>query len=516
MGKALRVLLVEDQANDAALLLDQLKRFGYEVTWQRVETRDEMASALGSRSWDLIISDFALPQFDARDALALRRELDLDLPFLIVSGTIEEEEAVECLRQGADDFITKGRLARLGPAIERSLRDSDERQTRHAAEERLRQAQKMEAIGQLAGGVAHDFNNLLGVILGYGELVLRDLPETDIRRTRVDQILKAARRGAALTEQLLAFSRQQPLEARPVDVNTVVTGLEPMLTRLIGEDIEVTTILSEGLHHVKTDPAQIEQLLLNLAVNARDAMKGGGRLIIETSNIDLDDRYVRSHPDASEGPHILLAVSDTGEGMDPKTLSHIFEPFFTTKEPGKGTGLGLATVYGVVRKSGGHLGVYSEPGFGTTFRVYLPRTTEGLAPAGDLPSPGPDRSGSETVLLVEDEPALRAVIRELLQEGGYTVIDGPTPEAALAAGDAYPGTIHLVLTDLIMPRVGGLAVAAHVRAKRPGVRVLYMSGYTNAGAEHQAALPERQAFLQKPFSVDALLRKVREVLEAQP
>jgi signal transduction histidine kinase len=514
MRKGLRVLLVEDEQTDAALLLDLLGRLDYEVTWQRVETREEMTAALANRRWDLIISDYALPQFSAREALALRRELDIYLPFLIVSGTIQEEEAVESLRQGADDFITKGRLARLGPAIERSLRESEERKARCAAEERLRQAQKMEAIGQLAGGVAHDFNNLLGVILGYGELLLKDPPGEGLRRQRVEQILQAAQRGAALTRQLLAFSRQQPLEARSLDLNTVVSGLEPMLTRLIGEDIEVAIQLSEGLHLVKTDPAQIEQVLLNLAVNARDAMRGGGRLIIETSNVDLDDTYVLSHPDAIRGPHVLLAVSDTGHGMVPEMLAHIFEPFFTTKEAGKGTGLGLATVYGVARTSGGHVGVYSEPGRGTTFKVYLPRTEEGLTPTPDQPRPEARRTGSETVLLVEDEPELQAVICELLQQGGYAVIEGPSPEAALAAAEEHDGPIHLVLTDLVMPRVSGLEAAARIRAGRPDVKVLYMSGYTNTGAEHQAALPEHHAFLQKPFSLDALLRKVREVLDS--
>jgi two-component system cell cycle sensor histidine kinase/response regulator CckA len=289
-----------------------------------------------------------------------------------------------------------------------------------------------------------------------------------------------------------------------------------MLTRLIGEDVEVATLLSDRLHLVKADPAQVAQVLLNLAVNARDAMKGGGRLIIETRNVDLDDSYVLSHPDASRGPHVLLAVSDTGHGMKPETLSHIFEPFFTTKESGKGTGLGLATVYGITRRSGGHVGVYTEPGRGTTFKVYFPRTEETLAAAPAPPDPEASRTGSETVLLVEDEDSLRAVIGELLQQGGYKVIDGPTPEATLAAAEAHDGPIHLVLTDLVMPRVSGMAAAARIRARRPDVKVLYMSGYTNAAAAHQASLPANHAFLQKPFSLDVLLRKLREVLDSPP
>jgi two-component system, cell cycle sensor histidine kinase and response regulator CckA len=517
MGRALRLLLVEDQVSDAALLLDQLRRFGYDVAWERVETREAMAAALAAGSWDLVISDFSMPQFSAPEALALRHELGSDLPFLIVSGSIQEEDAVECLRQGADDFITKGRLARLGPAVERSLRESDERRARLLAEKRLQQAQKMEAIGQLAGGIAHDFNNLLGVILGYGELLSKDVLPADRRRKRVDEIMGAARRAAALTGQLLAFSRQQPVEARSLDLNAVVTGMASMLRSLIGEHVEVTTRLSEGLHLVRSNPGQIEQVLLNLAANARDAMSGGGRLIIETGNVDLDDMYVLSHPDASPGPHVLLTVSDTGHGMDAATVARVFEPFFTTKEPGKGTGLGLASVYGIVKASGGHVGIYSEPGRGTTFKIYLPRT-EHAASAPPAP-PGPEASrpmSSETVLLLEDESALRDVIREVLQEDGYTVIDGPEPEDAMAAAERHSGRIHLLLTDLVMPRLSGVQAAERVRAARPDVKILYMSGYTPAGAEHQAFLPEGHAYLQKPFSMDALLRKVRDTLESRP
>jgi signal transduction histidine kinase len=371
-------------------------------------------------------------------------------PILIVSGTIQEEEAVESLREGADDFITKG------PAIERSLREAAERKARGAAEDRLRQAEKMEAVGQLAGGVAHDFNNLLGVILGYGELLVKDPPGEAVRRERVDQILRAAQRGATLTRPLLTFSRQQPAEARPIDLNAVVVGLEPMLTRLIGEHVEVSTELAERILLVRADPVQIEQVLLNLGVNARDAMKGGGRLIIETSNVDLDDAHVQLHPGATRGPHVLLTVSDTGHGMDSETLSHIFDSFFTTKEAGRGTGLGLSTVYGIVRKSGGHVGAYSEPGRGTTFKIYLPRTEEEPAAVPSQPRAEARLTGRQTVLLVEDEPALRVVIREVLQEGGYTVVEGASPEAALVAGEEHSGPIHLILTDVVMPRISGL------------------------------------------------------------
>jgi signal transduction histidine kinase len=438
----------------------------------------------------------------------------VDLPFIIVSGTIEEEDAVESMRLGADDFITKGRLARLGPAIRRALKEQDERRARRAAEARLAQAQKMEAVGQLAGGVAHDFNNLLGVIQGYGDLLSRELDAEDPRRARVDKLLLATERAATLTRQLLTFSRHQPMQARPLDLNRVVQDLEPMLRRVIAEDIEIVTALASGLHRVLADPAQVEQVLMNLAINARDAIQGPGRLTIETANVELDEAYVKDHPDARPGSFALLAVSDTGQGIDAATLPRIFEPFFTTKEVGQGTGLGLSTVYGIVRQNGGHVAVYTEVGRGSSFKVYLPRTEdEGERPTS-APAPVASRSGSETVLVIEDEEALREVIRDQLEAGGYTVVDGPDPEAAIEAAACHAGPIHLVLTDLVMPRLRGPDAVARVRASRPGVKVLYMSGYANAAAEHQGPLPTEQAFLAKPFSLAALMAKVREVLDA--
>ncbi len=513
MGNPLHVLLLEDQENDALLLLHELERLGYSVVWERVDTRDAMLTALSRKQWNIIISDYAMPHFSAQDALLACKEHGVQLPFIIVSGTIDEEAAVESLRLGADDFITKSRLARLGPAIARSRRDFEERQARRHAEARVQQIQKMEVVGQLAGGVAHDFNNLLGVIQGYGELLIKRLAGDDISAHRLAQILAATGRGAALTRKLLAFSRQQPIAATPLDLNPIVVAIEPMLRRLISEDIEIVTVVDEGLHRVKADPTQIEQVLMNLAVNARDAMEFGGRLTIETGNVELDEAYAATHPDAEPGSFAMLAVSDTGHGMDAETLSHVFEPFYTTKAVGKGTGLGLATVYGIARQSGGHVAVYSEPGRGTTFKVYLPPTDEADAgPAATEPSHV--RGGSETIVLVEDEASLRSVIHDLLREGGYSVIVGESPEASVGAAEAHAGPIHLVLTDLVMPGISGNKAAARVRAAHPGVRVLYMSGYTSSAAGHQGGLPEGHPFLQKPFSIDVLLRKVREVLDA--
>jgi CheY-like chemotaxis protein len=370
----------------------------------------------------------------------------------------------------------------------------------------------MEAIGQLAGGVANDFNNLLGVIVGCGELLLKAMGPAAPGRERAEQILHAATRGAALTRQLLAFSRHQPMETRVFELAAAVSTTEAMLRRLIGENIEVATFSDGLLGRVKADPAQIEQVVMNLALNARDAMPGGGRLVLETSNVDLDADYARSHPDVEPGSYVLLSVTDNGVGMGAETLSHIFEPFYTTKEPGRGTGLGLATVYGIVGQSGGHLAVYSEPGRGTSVKVYLPRVQDAVERAAASSEGGPGK-GSETVLLVEDEEALRDVIHDQLVEGGYQVILSQDAAAALRAAEVHPAPIHLLITDIVMPQMGGPEVVARVRALRPGIRALYLSGYSSASAGAHGLVEVDQPFLQKPFTLDALLRKVRQVLD---
>ena len=384
-------------------------------------------------------------------------------------------------------------------------------------EAQLRQSQKMESVGRLAGGVAHDFNNLLGVITGYGELLQREIGPGHPAFGRVAEIRKAAERAAGLTRQLLAFSRKQVLEPKVLDLNVVVSETEKMLRRLIGEDVQLITVFEEGLGSVKADPGQIEQVIVNLAVNARDAMPEGGKLIIETANVDLDEGYTRTRPEAVTGRHVMIAVSDTGQGMDPETLAHLFEPFFTTKEPGKGTGLGLATVHGIVRQSGGHVSAYSEKGRGTTFKIYLPRHDEEQRPAhliAETAAAAP--SGTETILLVEDEPSLRVMIGEILEAAGYKVLEGPSPEEALATAGSYGGPISLMLTDVILPRMSGRQVADALRSSRPETRVLFMSGYTDDAIGHHGILEPGTHFLQKPFTSDSLLHKVRDILDAGP
>ena len=381
-------------------------------------------------------------------------------------------------------------------------------------EAQLLQAQKMESVGRLAGGVAHDFNNLLGVITGYGDLLQREIGPEHPGFHRVEEIRKAAERAAVLTRQLLAFSRKQVLEPTVLDLNVVVSDTENMLRRLIGEDVQLVTVLAGGLGRVKGDRGQLEQVIVNMAVNARDAMPQGGKLIIETADVDLDEKYARTRSDASPGPHVMLAVSDTGHGMDAETRSHLFEPFFTTKGPGRGTGLGLATVYGIVRQSGGHVMVYSEPGQGTTFKVYLPRF-EGMArPAEASATAEGAPSGVETILLVEDEASLRVLILEILESAGYRVLEGPTPEEALTLAGAHAEPIHLVLTDVVLPRMSGRQMAESLQSSRPDTRVLFMSGYTDDAISHHGILETGVHFLQKPFTTDALLRKVRDVLDA--
>jgi PAS domain S-box-containing protein len=383
------------------------------------------------------------------------------------------------------------------------------------------QAQKMEAVGRLAGGIAHDFNNLLTVIMGRAHVLLRRVAAQDPLRRDLDLIRSTAERAAGLTQQILAFSRKQMLQARAVDVNAVLGGMEDMLRRLIGEDVELRLVRDPALGRVRADPSGIEQVVLNLAVNARDAMPEGGRLTIETTNVELDPRFVETHPGARPGPHVRLAVADTGRGMTPETLAHLFEPFFTTKEPGKGTGLGLATVYGIVKQHDGYIEVESAPGRGARFAVYLPRLPHADVETAEAPAPERPGRGVETILVVEDEADLRDLMREVLQGHGYTVLVAEHPGEALRIAERHPGPIRLLLTDVVMPLMSGRELAGRLAALRPDLRVLYTSGYTTSGytpdaAAMQAALESGGRFLPKPFVPETLARAVREALDAPP
>jgi PAS domain S-box-containing protein len=381
-------------------------------------------------------------------------------------------------------------------------------------EEKLALSQKLEAVGQLAGGIAHDFNNLLTAILSYGDLVLEDLPATDRRGADVREIKRAAERASTLTRQLLAFSRRQVLQPKVLDVNAVVGNVEPMLRRLIGEDVELVTALQPQVGRVMADPGQLEQVIMNLAVNARDAMPGGGKLLIETADVQLDESHVEGLARMAPGRYVLLAVSDTGTGMDEATKAHVFEPFFTTKPAGKGTGLGLATVYGIVKQSGGWVWVYSELGHGTTFKIYLPRVNAAADPVAPTATPQPDLTGRETLLLVEDEEAVRKVARTAFEKHGYTVLEAANGGEALRQAETWRGPIHLVVTDVIMPEIGGRELIERLGATRADTRVLFMSGYTDDAIVRHGVLQAGIPFLEKPFTPRALVGAVRRALDS--
>lgn len=385
---------------------------------------------------------------------------------------------------------------------------------RHALEQQLRQAQKMEAVGRLAGGIAHDFNNLLMVMSGYCEFLLDRIgPDPELRAPALE-IASAARRATSLTRQLLAFSRKQMLAPKILDLNSVVTENLRMLTRMIGEDIELIMFPGADLGAVQADPSQIEQVIMNLAVNARDAMPGGGKLTIETTNVSLDESYARLHAPLEPGEYVMLAISDTGMGMDAETQSHIFEPFFTTKGP-KGTGLGLSTVYGIVKQSGGYVWVYSEPGAGTSFKIYLPRVDSSGIPAAAEPDSSQSslKRGHETILLVEDENNVRQLTKHYLEMQGYLVLEAADPAAAIQISNSHSGPIQLLLTDVIMPGMNGHQLAQKITAVRSSIKVLYMSGYTEGAIGNNGTLDPGLTLLQKPFTLPALKAKVREVLD---
>jgi signal transduction histidine kinase/ActR/RegA family two-component response regulator len=393
---------------------------------------------------------------------------------------------------------------------------SERRRTEEAlqrSEEQLRHAQKMEAVGKLAGGVAHDFNNVLTAVTGYTELALTKLATDDPLRRDLEEIRNAGERATALTRQLLAFGRKQILEPQIIDLNTVVSGMGTLLRSLIGEDIELVTVTQPDLTPVQADPGQIERVILNLVVNARDAMPNGGKLTIETANVELDSVYAEAHPSVTPGSFALLAVSDTGCGIDKEIQPRIFEPFFTTKGESRGTGLGLSTVYGIVTQSSGHVAFDSEPGCGTTFRVYLPQVRGRVVT--EMPGESDSvRGGSETVLLVEDEDSVRRLAVTILRKNGYSVMEARDGEEAVRISNQHPGSIHLLLTDAVMPRMSGPDLVRLQTSLRPGMKVLYMSGYTDDAIVRHSVLEQGMPFLQKPFTPEMLCRKVREVLDS--
>jgi two-component system, cell cycle sensor histidine kinase and response regulator CckA len=636
--KPLRVLYVEDSPLDAELSLRELKKAGYGVTADVVATLTEFTERLKTGSYDIVLSDHNLGSWNGLEALEFLLEKDADLPFILVTGSLGEEAAVESIKKGADDYVLKDRLARLHVAVRRALEERASRAQRQRAEAhiarseekyrelfenandfiytmdlqgkltsinlagerilgcgrnelvgknlieltapdkmdeflemiasklggkevhfyerqittkdgrkvtleisnrlirdangvpegiqgvardvterdllqaQLQQSQKMEGIGRLAGGVAHDFNNHLGVIIGYSELLIEKLDTGSVAKKRAQTINETAQKAAALTKQLLAFSRRQVFESRIVDLNQVILEFGKMLRPLIGEDLEFVTALDSAIGKVRVDPSQMDQVLMNLAVNARDAMPEGGRLTIETKNAELDDAYVGGHIEVKPGLYVMLAVSDTGTGMNADTRSQIFEPFFTTKEKGKGTGLGLSMVYGIVKQSGGNIWVYSELGKGTTFKVYLPRVRVEAQMLQEPEVLGSIQRGTETILVAEDDGNLRDLTCEFLIDCGYNVLAAGDGAETLKISGQHAGVVHLLITDAVMPGMTGRELAVKLKGIRPDLKTLYVSGYTDDVVLRNGMCTADMEFLQKPFTRDQLVRKVRNVL----
>jgi len=643
MEESSRVLIVEDLPTDAELTEREVRKVLGSCQFQRVETRDGFVAALAHFQPTLIVSDFKLPSFDGLSALKIAVERCADVPFIIVTGSMNEDTAVECMKAGAWDYVIKEHLKRLGSAVlgvlekkrvrlqqreaEQALRESEEKfraifednssamaiierdttismvnkqyikiskyeeknvigmswtrqippadlarmqeynrkrltdpasapdqyefrfirsngeirdcymsvsviptsqkiiasfvditDSKRAAteheklQEQLRVAQKIEAIGSLAGGVAHDFNNLLSVILTNTSFALDALAADSPLREDLQEIQTAGQRAATLTRQLLAFSRKQMLRPEVLDCNAVVVDVEKMLRRLIGEDVALAVRPATGLWRTKADRGQLEQVIMNLAVNARDAMPGGGRLTVETANVEVDAAFVERHLGSKPGPHVRLTVTDSGSGMDQTTLVRMFEPFFTTKPAGKGTGLGLATVYGIVKQSGGGIWVDSVVGQGTTFTIHLPRTEDADEEEPRLPKVAPATSGNETVLIVEDEEAVRNVARRILVAAGYQVQVAADGAAALQICAQLPRPVDLLLTDVVMPGMSGRQLVDHLAPQVPQLKVVYMSGYTDNAIVHQGVLDPGTHFIAKPFTREELLARVREAL----
>jgi len=512
MPDKLRALIVEDDADDAELLLRELRRGGYKVSALRVETAQEMEAALRDQTWHIVFSDFTLPQFSALAALKVVRKLKLDIPFIILSGTVGEETAVDAMRSGAHDFMAKGRFSRLLPAVERELREAAGRAERAQIERQLRQAQKMEAIGLLTGGIAHDFNNILGGLVSCLDLAEQRVWDDDETRGLIGEAIAAAMHAAELTRRLLAFARQQPLVPRSIAVNELVAGMSTLLRRALGEAVTVLAAPAVGVWPAVVDPTQLEDALLNLSINARDAMPEGGTLTIETANVSLDDAYAVENPGVAAGDYVLIAVSDTGTGMPASVIERAFEPFFTTKGNGRGSGLGLSMVYGFAKQSGGHVRICSEPGQGTTVKLYLPRSAEDavtrVPPAAVSVTP----RGSETILLVEDNTNLRVAAQRILGNLGYRVLAAENAAAALAIVDAGE-PIDLLFTDMVMP--GGLSgqdLANAARKRLPNLPVVFTTGYAGDSMGGGPVAAPSDILITKPYRRQELALSLRAAL----
>ena len=545
MKSPLHILHLEDDPNDAALVQSTLEAGGITCAATRVQNRADFVAALEHGGIDLVLSDFSLPAFDGFSAAGLVRPKWPDIPLILVSGALGEEQAIDSLKGGATDYVLKQHLSRLVPAVRRAMQEGEERAERRRLEAQFIEAQKMEVIGHLASGVAHDFNNILAVIVGYSDLMMQDLSPDDPLRKHVGEIRHATERAAGLTRQLLIFSRKQTVQPVVLDLNDVVKDLNKMLRRLIDENIEMTMVPGKQIGRIKADFGYVGQVLMNLVVNARDAMPNGGKLTIATNNVTLDENYsprgagvcaspggaslltpqgkhthtgaipgLPAEASAKAGDYVMLSVSDTGTGMTDEVKAHLFEAFFTTKPKGKGTGLGLATCRTIVQQSGGHIGVYSEVGKGTTFKIYFPRVEQPMDISTKPGEMSPLPRGTETLLLVEDEPSVRHLTCRVLESQGYTVLRANNGQDALHLAREHKGApIRLVVTDVIMPLMGGKVMAEWLKTTYPDLKILFTSGYTDDAIAQHGVLDAGVEFLPKPYTPASLSCKVREMLD---
>jgi two-component system cell cycle sensor histidine kinase/response regulator CckA len=511
------VLVVDDDEEDALLtrdLLDEIEGTLYAPRW--VDSYGAALASVEGTPYDVCLVDYRL---GAEDGIGLVRELiagGFDTPIVVLTGLGDRAVDLEATRAGAADYLVKGEVtpALLERTIRYAMRHHADMQALRESEEGLRQGQRMEAVGRFAGGVAHDFNNMMSAVVGFSALVLDALDQNDPLRGWVEEIERAGERASGMTRQLLAFTRKQVLQPRVLDLNAVVSDVSELLVQLIGEDVELATDLAPVLHPIEADSGQLEQVIVNLAVNARDAMPAGGRLTMATANVELSEAEAADRTDLAPGSHVTLSVSDTGDGMDVETLDKIFEPFFTTKAEGKGTGLGLATVFGIVKQSGGDIQVQSESGSGTTFTIYLPRAAAPVVRLDPPASTSRPPRGSETILLVEDEDVVRHLEREVLTSSGYTVLEARGPNQAIELSSTYPGVIHLLLTDVVMPDMNGPELARRLAVGRPEMKVIFASGYTAEAFVQRGILQPDGEFLAKPLTPASIGHKVRGVLDA--
>ena len=508
MGIALHVLLIEDSLDDAELQVRLLRKAGYAVEYERVDQPDALKHWL-KKPWDLIISDYSMPQFRGTDALRLIRQLGLETPFIFVSGTIGEETAVDALKVGAQDYLMKTNLNRLIPAVQRELREAEERKLRRRLELQVHQLRGFEAVGRLAGGVAHDFNNVIAAIIGWSEVGSSEAAKDSLLQDRFHKIRQQAERAATLTRQLVAFARPQLLQPQKTDLNELVRGKIALLKNAIGERNSIELNLAEDLQVIRTDPGQIEQVITQLCLNARDAMPDGGKLTIATENVFASEEQQRIHEYARPGRYVHLRVNDTGLGMDQVALEHIFEPFFTTKKEGKRTGLGLALVYGIVKQHKGFIEVDSTEGLGTTFRVYLP-AAEGPAPVVGQMAESPLQRGTETILIAEDDEDVRESTRQILEHLGYKIFAARNGLEALELVREAQSSVDLVVLDVIMPVLNGPEAAARISCIRPDVPFIFTTTGSDLRSLHSF---EKAVILQKPFDAAQLVNKLREVLD---